>query len=497
LRGSAVEDLSPLTDLLNLEYLSLGNSSIRDVVPLRNLLKLKDLNLSQTSVADVRPLGNLTNLSTLSLGSTRVENISALENMRRLVALDLSSTAVHDVESIEKLNNLLLLNLDLSQVADLLPLANLVSLVKGARSRHYFQMSRSFTQSGLSFSKCPLLDPDLLRLSRVHDEFKRTVDTITHLRRRRGLPPLTDSELLEEELDPKGGNKFDRLRPIENVPSPFAFRLSVNGSIALAESFSNFPSFPNSTSKAHHAGRLDACRVLAGDLISELDSKKFQARFEYGEMLRRYESRLPAGPSNGNILLADAEARTLRNLFAAEAEILSPPLASKLKTFLEQHMGLRVFYPEIMHFYRDVQSGRIDIPLPLDAVDAFVREVKANSPNVFDESVTSAIQGSSEPAAIFSESPVRDLQQEHVQPLPPRDPLGEIDAKKSRDFTFAGAANGLWKTFLEGQKIHRAVEGWKATGEALYPHVNQLIDWLRQFLSSGDGTPPLPPTLGV
>jgi hypothetical protein len=423
LQGSASADLSPLANLSKLEHLSAGNSSIKDVAPLgslsnlrtlslegntvsdlrplRSLSKLKDLGLSRTAVVDIAPLVSLSNLEFLNLNMTSVENISALARVVGLQALDLSSTSVRDVKALATLNKLLMLNLDTSQVTDLLPLAELKSLITGARMRHYFGTPGNYVVSGLSFSKCPLLDPELLRLSKVNDAFKRTADTISYLRERRSLPPLTSSDLSEQEAQSEEYNRFGRLRPIENVPSPFAFQLSDEGNIALVESFSNIPAFPNATSDRHHADRLDACRVLAGDLVSDLSSQKFQARSEYSEVLRRYEVRLPYGPNSGNILLADAEARTLRNLFAAEADILSVPLASKLKTFLEQHMGLRVFYPEITHFYRDVQSGRIDLPLPLDAVEAFVREIKANTPNVFDASVTSALREVPNPLQYF------------------------------------------------------------------------------------------------
>jgi hypothetical protein len=189
-------------------------------------------------------------------------------------------------------------------------------------------------------------------------------------------------------------------------------------------------------------------------------------------------------------MLADAEARTLRNLFAAEADILSIPFAAKLKTFLEQHIGLRVFYPEIANFYRDVQSGRIEEPLPLDAVDGFINGVKANTPLVFESSVQDAIEGSaaSIPGPIPASSDSPHIL-EPAPPLPPKDPLGELDSRKAGDFTFAGAANGVWRAFLEGYKVHRAVEGWKKTSDALLPHIQEILQWLHHFVNSSNGAP--------
>ena len=167
------------------------------------------------------------------------------------------------------------------------------------------------------------------------------------------------------------------------------------------------------------------------DLISELSSQRFQARQEYSEGLEKYSSRLPNRPGEGNILLADAEARILRNLFAAQRDVLSIPFAAKLKTFLEQHMGLRVFYPDLANFYRDVQSGRIEEPLPLDAIEGIVRSVSEGTPVVFERSVQEAIEGSAKAApAIASTADTQSQPLEVSQPLPPKDPLGDVDPQK-------------------------------------------------------------------
>ena len=496
LSNTPVWDISPLSKLKDLVSLDLHHTNVSDLSPLVELKKLRNLVLRESACVDLSPLAYLKRLTLLDLSSTHVEDISALGNLYDLLALDLSFTKVQSVRCISNLSHLRNLRLDSSQVNDLAPLADMKSLVVGVNSSHYYFQRR--IGSGLAFSKCPLVDKELLRLSKLSSDSERTIETISYLRRQRGLPPLTDSDLSKKEIESEETDNFERLRPLENIPSPYAFEVSRLGNIALGVSTANIPVFPNATSEKHHANRLDVCRTLANDLVSDLENKRYQARPEYSEMLLRYESRLPTLPNEGNILLADAEARTLRNLFAAEASILSAGFSSKLKTFLEQHMGLRVFYPEIAHFYRDVQSGRLEFPLPLDAVEAFVEGVRASTPTVFDESVIASIEGGAEPAVtLFEAQPTEVRFEESVQLSPPKDPLGELDPQKSRDFTFAGAANGLWKAFLAGEKIHKAADGWKTTGETLYPHVTQIIDWLRQFLSSGNGTPPVPPTFGV
>jgi hypothetical protein len=233
--------------------------------------------------------------------------------------------------------------------------------------------------------------------------------------------------------------------------------------------------------------------------VSDLQSNRYQAREEYKDGLERYLERLPDKPGGGNILLADAEARTLRNLFAAESEFLSVAFSSKLKTFLEQHIGLRVFYPDIAKFYRDVQTGKLERSLPLDAVEGFVRGVQENTPAIFDPSVAATIEGSADDAE--QSLPISRGQQigdvSSSLPVPPKDPLGDLDPKSSSEFTFAGVANGIWRAFLQGEKIHKTIEGWRQAGKNLQPHISEILHWLGQYVSSSGGPPTTPPTIGV
>lgn len=310
-------------------------------------------------------------------------------------------------------------------------------------------------------------------------------------------PPAIVNSKIKEII----GEKFELpnvLLPLDNIPSPFAFQISETGKIDLASSPSNSPQFPYLNSQREQTDRLNVCQTLAQDLISDLKGRKFQARSEYLEGFEKYASRLPSDLDAGNFLLAEAEARTLRNLFAAEASILSVAFAAKLKTFLEQHMGLRVFYPDVANFYRDVRSGRMIEPLPLDAIEGVVNGVKENTPTVFEPRVQEAIEGSLKsgsvavPVNIRDESPI-----DETQPLPPKDPLGDIDPHKAADFTFAGATNGIWKAFLQGEKIHKALEGWSKTRNALAPHVNEILGWLHRLMAANDGIPPGPPNISI
>ena len=60
-------------------------------------------------------------------------------------------------------------------------------------------------------------------------------------------------------------------------------------------------------------------------------------------------------------------------MYAADV-ILPEPLGAKLKIFLEQHIGLRAYYPATEEFYESVRSGHLERPLPLDAVEDLIRQ---------------------------------------------------------------------------------------------------------------------------
>jgi Leucine-rich repeat (LRR) protein len=502
LDGTLATDLVPLIKLSYLTTLTLKDSAITDASPIARLKNLERLDLRGTNISNYQFLSHLRNLKWLRVDRSKIRNLEPLRNLMGLARLSATETTISDLSPLVGLQKLEGLQIDKSMVSDLSPVATLIKLHRPHRRRpypyYYYYGNESPwalvpDSSGLSFSGCPLTDPVLVEFSSLDDP-GRTSATLTYLRRQQDLPPISKLQIENERTSTLSADP----QPLNNIPSPFAFRLSTSGKIALDSNVADFPLLALPTSERDHANRLDVCRSLAEDLISELRAGKFQAREQYELGLEKYSSRLPSEVSDGNILLADAEARTLRSLFAAEADILSVGFAAKLKTFLEQHIGLRVFYPEIGNFYRDVQSGRIEEPLSLDAVQGFVDGVRKNSPTVFEPAVQDAIQVTAVPVP----TPVRDdttnlLSTEPNQPLPPKDPLGEVDPKKAWDFTFAGAANNLWKAFREGEKLHKALAGWQKAGNDLSPHVNTILDWLHRFMNSGSGTPPMPPTISV
>jgi hypothetical protein len=121
----------------------------------------------------------------------------------------------------------------------------------------------------------------------------------------------------------------------------------------------------------------------------------------------------------------------------------------------------------------------------LDAIDGFVQIIRENTPTIFDVSVEEAIDGAAEVPLDLPIVTSRSHEVSASQPVPPADPLGEVNSEKAHDYTFAGTANSLWKIFIEGERINRGVEAWSKTGIALRPYVSDILDWLHRFTSSG------------
>ena len=101
------KDLSELSKFNNLQILSIKWSSDKNLLPLQNLRKLKKLSFDyESNIDNIDPLKNLNELEYLSITSNRLTNISALENLTNLKELHLNCDNLRDFSSIEKIINL-------------------------------------------------------------------------------------------------------------------------------------------------------------------------------------------------------------------------------------------------------------------------------------------------------------------------------------------------------------------------------------------------------
>tara|TARA_R110001592_G_scaffold315310_1_gene591200 strand:- start:20547 stop:23618 length:3072 start_codon:yes stop_codon:yes gene_type:complete len=117
---SQFKDLSPLTDLDQLRYLTVSmHPQLTEISSLQNL-KLKNLTLSNTNFSDLSSLRKLP-LERLDLNGSQVTDLSPLSEIQSLIVLELRSTSVSDLSPLKGLP-LTEIYLSHTDVSDLSPL---------------------------------------------------------------------------------------------------------------------------------------------------------------------------------------------------------------------------------------------------------------------------------------------------------------------------------------------------------------------------------------
>ncbi len=149
-----IYDISPLSELTNLEYLHIDNNKISDISSLKKLVKLTYLNLAYSPVQDISALTNMSELEELQLSNSELENndfpnisnliklksfwapackiidLDFIKNMKKMQVLYLSYNEIENIAPLKNLNGLVRIYLDLNQVKDISPLKNLPNIGK-------------------------------------------------------------------------------------------------------------------------------------------------------------------------------------------------------------------------------------------------------------------------------------------------------------------------------------------------------------------------------
>ncbi|PHR99505.1 MAG: hypothetical protein COA78_24895 [Blastopirellula sp.] len=101
---------------------------IDDLTLIQSLKNIRLLNITDSQVTNLAPLINLDQLENLSIQRTPVKDISALYNLNRLTTLRLRNCQVNDFSQLSYLTQLRALTLDDPKITDLTPLVKLVKL---------------------------------------------------------------------------------------------------------------------------------------------------------------------------------------------------------------------------------------------------------------------------------------------------------------------------------------------------------------------------------
>ena len=95
--SGAIEDLSGIEALENLEVLVLVDHHLVDIAPLAGLKKLRALDLASNQIVDIAPFSSLSALIFLSLTSNSVSDLSPLSSLDQLQVLLLDENRVADI----------------------------------------------------------------------------------------------------------------------------------------------------------------------------------------------------------------------------------------------------------------------------------------------------------------------------------------------------------------------------------------------------------------
>jgi len=126
--GNQISDLKPLSNITNLRHLGLSGNKISDLSPISKLGNLDFLAINTNQIWDLNPLCNLTNLTSLFLGYNQISDLKPLSQLRELRILHLYHNRIIDISPLGKLTNLNSLLIYENNILDLIPLLELVNL---------------------------------------------------------------------------------------------------------------------------------------------------------------------------------------------------------------------------------------------------------------------------------------------------------------------------------------------------------------------------------
>ncbi len=116
--GNRITDLSPISNLTKLEYVSVPFNHISDITPLANLVNVTRVDIMHNHIEDISTLNGLPELTELYASMNEIVDISPLANLANLESLSLDGqeitlpaiTVTDEVNTIEVVNPII--NLD-------------------------------------------------------------------------------------------------------------------------------------------------------------------------------------------------------------------------------------------------------------------------------------------------------------------------------------------------------------------------------------------------
>ena len=276
--------------------------------------------------------------------------------------------------------------------------------------------------------------------------------------------------------------------------APYSYEWTSEHKIALDGDALDAILVPEPRSPDDAKNRLEAAKKAASDLLGDLSTNGFQVPEAYKRSLERYVEALP-GSADGAIYVADQEMRTLRDDLEDDLKQgINTRFANRLKRIIEQHYGLRPYYPDLLNFYDDVKAGELVEPPPLEAFEKLDDTIRDNTPDVFDDSVQRSLNRLDVPddRPEKYESPVQSpTTDEAIEATDlPVDPIKDIDPERARQNAKAGALQKIGKTLDTAEKGAKNIERVKKVAKTFKETGRPIWDFIRSLGENGGDVPP-------
>ncbi len=124
-------DISALSTMSYLTYVSLADNSITDISSLSGLKNLTELRLQNNKISDVTALKDMTAMVSLYLGDNQITNVSKLEKLTKITTLYLNNNAeLENVDVVSGMTGLKVLNVSGDNIDNLNAVSALVELIE-------------------------------------------------------------------------------------------------------------------------------------------------------------------------------------------------------------------------------------------------------------------------------------------------------------------------------------------------------------------------------
>ncbi len=119
------DELAVISNLKNLERLTLNSCSLSSIASLSSLTSLHHLDISNNAIRDLKPIASMKNLEELNAQRNAINNLSAISSNHSLLVLNVSYNSISDLSPIYGLSKLQQLDAKYNEVAELSSISKL------------------------------------------------------------------------------------------------------------------------------------------------------------------------------------------------------------------------------------------------------------------------------------------------------------------------------------------------------------------------------------